>query len=321
MKKVFYLVPGDSSYKYPIGNAFKRIGWQVRYFDYRKGNLPIRIFRFLPWIGGFEKADKEINNKIISICKEYKPDIILTAKGEKLSENLMKSIKHSENITVDLFPDYLNHWPTIKEISLYYDYFFTFDKATIKKLQHLGRKNIRFLPQATEPEWGIRMNKVYDVSFIGTYNPWREEYLSVLKRFNLNIWGDKRWYRSALVNCTRGGRVSLKEMKKIIKQTKINLNIFFDNKTIIEGVSLRPYEITGSGGFLLSQFVKGYKDIFIEDREMVSFKSPKEMVEKVRFYLNDDKNREMIAEQGYRRTLQEHTYTYRIMQLLKIIGM
>lgn len=318
-KRVLLLVPADSSYKRAIGAAFKNLGWDVLYFDYRKGDLPIRIFRFIPLIGGPEKAKRKIEEKIIRIVSEYRPKVVLVAKGEAVSKRILLGVKHYGCVTANLFPDYLNHWPVIKEISRYYDFFFTFDQATIKRLVRLKRKNIYYMPQATDPEEDIGKEKIYDITFIGTYNKWRENYLSSLKRFNLNIWGDQRWFNSSLKKFTRGGRMKLFKMKDIIKRSKINLNIFFDDETPMEGVSLRPYEITGSGGFLLTQYVKDYDNVFVNDKEIVYFKTPQEMVDKVKFYLKNDEDRGKIAYAGYLKTLKDHTYEKRMKQMLEII--
>lgn len=318
MKKLLFLVPGDSSYKYPIGHAFEKLGWQIKYFDYRKGDMPIRVYRFLPFLGGFNKAALAVKKRIIKINNQFQPDIILTAKGELLDGQLLLKLKTSTNLLINLFPDYLNHWPLIKEVSKYYDFFFTFDKSTITKLEKIGRKNIRYLPQATEIEKDINYKKNCDVSFIGTYRPWREKYLLYLKEFDFHLWGDVRWQNTSLKPFYKGPRVPLYKMKEIIKRSKINLNIYFEG-TPMEGVSLRPYEITGSGGFLLSQYVKDYDNVFVNNKEMVYFKSPREMREKVRYYLNHKIEREKIARAGYKRTIKDHTYATRVKQLLSII--
>ncbi len=320
MQQLLYLVPSASSYKKAIGNAFLQLGWKVKYFDYRKGDFPIRVYRFLPLIGGFEKAKTVLENRIIEINKELKPDLILTAKGELLTERVMKTIKKSWNITANIFPDYLNHWELIKKISAYYDFFFTFDNAIIKKLKRIGRKNVYYMPQATQPEKNIKKGKKYDVSFVGTYNKWRENYFTGLRSLDFNIWGDKRWFNSSLKKYVRGGRIPLKRMKEIIKKSRININVFFDDETPMEGVSIRPYEITGSGGFLLTQYVKDYDNVFLNKKEIVYFKTPAEMKRYIEFYLKKDDLRNKIAERGYVRTLKDHTYEIRMKQMLIIIN-
>ena len=318
MKKVLLLIPGDSSFLLPIVRYFEQKKWQVSHYDYRKGSNFVRIFRFTPVIGGFEKAMQKIFEDILKTANNFKPDLILVIKGENLTPQFLKKLKvqNPKSTLVNWFPDPLNQWELMKTISPYYDYYFDSDPSVCRKLKKIGRKNVHYLTFASEFESNTNKKKKYDVAFVGTYSPFREKYLSSLKKFYLNIWGDPRWFKSSLRQFTRGGRIHQSKMKDIVKRSRININIH--HNTPREGTNLRVFEITGSGGFLLSDYVKDLERIFKIGKEIETFKNSNELVKKVRFYLGNPFSAAKIAQKGYARAKRNHSYKERLAQMLKI---
>src|SRR3972149_6712964 len=156
-----------------------------------------------------------------------------------------------------------------------------------------------------------------NVSFVGTYTPERESILAKFKQFDINIWGDPRWLKSGIKNNARGGRVTQDKMKDIINKSKININIhsFFPS----EGANLRNFEVTGSTGFLLTDYVKAQEDLFKIGKDIVCYNSPKDIVVKTAYFLDHEKEREAIARQGFIRAIKDHNYKKRIKQMLSII--
>lgn len=319
MKKILFLVPGNSSFKYTVGEAFQNLGYEVKYFDYRKGDLPIRILRFLPKIGGFKKAEQEIERKILKIAKRYQPDIVYVNKGETLTNGLVSKLKKSGSLTINLFPEYLNYWDLAKKISKPYDFFIVFDYPLEKELKKIGRKNVFYLPFGAKIEEPLKTNQVYDVSFVGTYRPSREKYLANFSEFNLNIWGDPRWAKSSLKRFVRGGRISLHEMKMVIRQSRISLNIYFEGYNL-NGAPLRIFEVTGTGGFLLSEYRKVLSELFVLEKEIVCGKGINELKQKIRYYLNNPQKRGRVAMAGYKRARKDHCWEKRLKEMFEIIA-
>lgn len=317
-KRVLFLVPGNSSFKYTVGEAFTSLGYDVKYFDFRRGDLPIRILRFCPGIGGFEKAKEEVEKKIYKIVVGYKPDILYVNKGETLSNNLIRRIKKRGVLTVNLFPEYLNYWDLAERISKAYDYFIVFDYPLLRKLKKIGRKNVFYLPFGAKIEPWQTTPKKYDLSFVGSYRPSREKYLSNFTEFDLNIWGDPRWAKSSLKQFTRGGRITLKQMKEVIRQSKVNLNIYFEGYNL-NGAALRIFEVTGTGGFLLSEYRDVLSELFKIDKEITTGRSIKELKRKISFYLTNTQKREKIALAGYNRAKRDHRWEKRLKEMFALI--
>ena len=59
--------------------------------------------------------------------------------------------------------------------------------------------------------------------------------------------------------------------------------------------------------------------MFEVNREIVTYHSNEELLEKINYYLNHEEERRKIAEAGQRRTLKDHTYTVRMRELKEIL--
>jgi spore maturation protein CgeB len=56
-------------------------------------------------------------------------------------------------------------------------------------------------------------------------------------------------------------------------------------------------------------------DYYVDGKEVVIFKSMNEMMEKAKYYLEHQEERDKIAKAGYERTIKEHTYEQRFKEI------
>lgn len=108
------------------------------------------------------------------------------------------------------------------------------------------------------------------------------------------------------------------EMPKVFHESKINLNFTIPN--IKSGIPLRIWDILGSGGFLLTNFQAEIPCYFKEGEDLVCFDDLDDLREKVGYYLEHEKERQEIAENGYRKVKEHHSYRKRIQSILDIVG-
>lgn len=111
---------------------------------------------------------------------------------------------------------------------------------------------------------------------------------------------------------------SLKELHHTFKASKINLNISL--KGIEGGTPQRIMDIMGAYGFALTNYCSETADLFEEDREIVMFRTPEELAEKVDYYLSHDEERERIAAAGYEKVMKCYTCEKKTRQLLAWVG-
>ncbi len=108
-----------------------------------------------------------------------------------------------------------------------------------------------------------------------------------------------------------------KETPKVYFSSRINLNMTL--RSIETGLPLRVFDIMGVGGFLMSNYQKEFEELYVPDKEVVLFSSMDELIDKTRFYLTHERERLIIAMNGYKRTLAEHTMKHRAATILKTV--
>ncbi|TRT56206.1 MAG: glycosyltransferase family 1 protein [Microcystis aeruginosa Ma_QC_C_20070703_M131] len=83
--------------------------------------------------------------------------------------------------------------------------------------------------------------------------------------------------------------------------------------------NMRLFEATGVGTCLVTDWKDNLHDLFEPDREVVTYRSPQECVEKVKWLLEHPQEREAIAQAGQARTLKYHTFDQRAIEIDYII--
>jgi hypothetical protein len=101
------------------------------------------------------------------------------------------------------------------------------------------------------------------------------------------------------------------DMFSTLASSRIALNIHIDVARG-EAANMRLFEATGVGTCLMTDWKPNIADFFEPGREVVTFKSVSEAVEKARYLLDHDQERLDIAHRGQARTLREHATGDRI---------
>ncbi|MCM1388208.1 MAG: glycosyltransferase [Bacillus sp. (in: Bacteria)] len=116
---------------------------------------------------------------------------------------------------------------------------------------------------------------------------------------------------------TRFPEVYREEAYKIFYASKINLNITL--RSIESGIPMRIFDIMSVGGFVLSNYQEELAELFEEDKEIVLFRTPEEMIEKIDYYLSHEKARIKIGYNGYQKVKKCYTYEQQVQKLLTIL--
>ncbi|MEM2116094.1 MAG: glycosyltransferase [Candidatus Woesearchaeota archaeon] len=182
-------------------------------------------------------------------------------------------------------------------MSKYFDIVFCAQKTFAEKLSS-PKKKVEWLPLACYPKFHSRKsaNKTYDLAFVGSLDKRRIGIKNILENEGLKIFF---------------GQSDPQNIGKIYSSAKIVLNI---NKRF--DLNMRVFEGMCAGSLMLSEDFDGRKDIFKED-QIVVFSSEDEMLEKIRYYLKNEEEREKIAHSGMREVLEKHTYMNRIKKILE----
>ena len=102
------------------------------------------------------------------------------------------------------------------------------------------------------------------------------------------------------------------EVITIFSNSKINVNISSSYKdSRVKQIKGRIFEVPMCGGFLLTDYVDGLEDYFKIGEEIVCYETQQDLVEKIIYYLENEKERKTIAMNGYRACQQRHTWKHR----------
>ncbi|MEK6910277.1 MAG: glycosyltransferase [Nanoarchaeota archaeon] len=296
-----------------------------KYYAYQTWNAPLRkIFQefvsFDPQEETYKYGKDLMNKRFLEKVRKENPDYIFLwlIYDEFYIETLLKIREICPKAKIinycgdddAMFDNYSIY------LSYIIDYFFVTHKEYIP-----GYKNKAFLSCATNTDQfkPLDIENKYDVTFIGTPKNDRKEFIEYLmdKGLNMKIFG-AGWSDYPKFNKIYGGFLNPEEYTKVINQSKINLN-FTKNYAGVTHVIQRFFEINACRAFQLTEYSKRYTELFKDKMELAMFKTKEELLQKIKYYLKNEKEREIIADRAYKRVMKDFSKDSEFKRLFKII--
>lgn len=273
---------------------------------------------------------KHIMNQLLSISNL---DLIICT-HDWLTFYEVEKLKRNINSEIALwFPDGVINFGRAYFMTAGYDYLFFKDEYIVKNMKsYYGFNNVYYLPEAFNPEIHkpVQFNKddegrfQCDISMVGNLHSHRIPILEKLvceKKYNIKIYGGKSPFYipvSEKIDSSYTKQFAGNETKaKAMVYSKIALNTLHMGE--VESANVRVFEIAGIGAFQLTAYRKGLEELFVIGKEIETYSSYEELIEKIDFYLKNDKKRIEIAKNGYRRAITDHTYEVRLKKLIDIV--
>lgn len=121
-----------------------------------------------------------------------------------------------------------------------------------------------------------------------------------------------------------GDVLSDNAMIKLYSQSKINLGFSscgntHQKKERILQVRLRDFEVPMSGGFYMVEYMEELEEFFEIGKEIVCYEDKHDLLDKIKYYLSHDSEREKIRAAGRARCLRDHTWQKRFTMVFKQI--
>jgi spore maturation protein CgeB len=110
---------------------------------------------------------------------------------------------------------------------------------------------------------------------------------------------------------------SVSEAPKVFYSSRINLNITL--RSIETGIPARVFDIMSVGGFVLSNWQEEIPELFEEGKEIVTFKTPEELIEKADYYLAHEQERVRVGINGYQKIKQCYTYEHQMQKIIDVL--
>lgn len=123
---------------------------------------------------------------------------------------------------------------------------------------------------------------------------------------------------SQLPRAKLGGIVDyVTEMPRVFRDSRINLNMSL--RSIRSGIPLRALDVMGAGGFLMSDYQPELAEYFEDGKELALYGSAEELMDKTAYYLAHEKERQQIADAGFRKVKELFSYEVRVAQMLGLV--
>lgn len=108
------------------------------------------------------------------------------------------------------------------------------------------------------------------------------------------------------------------ELSAVYNQSKININITLH--CIESGVPQRVFDVMAAGGFLISNYQQELEELFVIGKEIVVFHNLDELRELVRYYMDHEEERRLIAENGRKKVMELHGYADRLDKIFDLVS-
>lgn len=180
-----------------------------------------------------------------------------------------------------------------KRIIKAHKYCVTTHKDALKNYDEIGFKNVFLESWGFDPGvWNKKnVKKEIPVFFCGSANPTRNQMIKDIQREGIQV-----------VCCGPGysKKLPLSDMVNCYRKAKIALNFVKGERGgfFYEQVKARNFEIPAVGTFQLSESCQELNRFF-GPMDLETFKTPKEAAQKIRYFLENEEEREKIAQKGY----------------------
>lgn len=346
--KIIYTGIQYSFYKKESGLSFEHNNF---YLSLK--NFPGVEVIYFPFDRILEVGKKKFNEELREAIEKEKPELLFVFMlTDEVSRELFDEVRR-KGITKTLawFSD--DHWRFFnysRYWAPHFDWVVTVYPKAVGWYRGIGYQNV------ISSQWGantelykpVGMERKVNVSLVGSWNQSRGAIIDEFKRAGIpaTVYG-AGW---------KTGRLSERDMIRLFSESKVNLGIntpsvdyslkslgkiFFRrsvNRIVpdiwhfpqnlhswLSGkktpqIKARIFEIPACGGFLMTGYADGLETYYELGKEVVVYENTTDLIEKTKYYLNHDEERERISRAGYERTIKDHGYEKRFHEIFRIIG-
>ena len=308
----------------PFSNSFRRyrtlemLGHQTIGIDtdhFILGSLFTKIHYHLNIGPGIHS----LNNQIIKTIKGHSIDLLLVDNKSYITKRTLTKIKSISPKTkiVNIITDdpgigNKRSWRLALETAAFFDMHFVQRVPNIAELKSYGAKDVALCFRSYDPHFHrpIKLspeeNKVFHaaVGFIGTYEEDRESFIAYLIKNGIpvRVVGDS-WAKGKYWNLVQPfyGGPSIYGEDYIRNINGMDIALHFLRKANRDEQDSRTFEIPACGKFMLAERSPLHTQFFVENEEAVFFDSKEDLLEKVKYYLLHEDERNRIAYNGMQR--------------------
>ncbi len=284
------------------------------FLDWTLGRIPLVRGTFRP---------RWVYKAFISQVEDFKPDVIYMHNINYVEPEILYSLKNRVKLIVGQIASPLPE----NQFLTPYDMIFSSLPNLVREIQFRGIRSA-LVPLAFEPRIIPiigRQKRQYNLTFVGGFSPLHQQRIKLINKVGEELPIDIFGYGSHLVNdigsmIRHHGETWGKQMYEILAQSRITINNHID-MAINYANNLRLFEATGMKTLLITDYKSNLNELFVPGKEVETYRSPEELITKVKYYLDNPNKADKIIKAGYRRVIKDHTYIERCKMMLTIIKM
>jgi len=294
------------NFYHSLNSYSKKQNWDFVHYDFMERGLEVGLDLMTQEL--FELAKKERPTFLFAVLFDFHRDP---------RHEVFKHISSLGTITIHWFCD--DHWRFEKYSSVvapHFDFVCTTANSALPKYEKLGISN-----KVIKTQWACNhelyvpydIEKDLEISFVGQPHGNRVEVLSTLIKSGLKLevfgfgWENRP-------------RIPFHQMVRLFSRSKINLNLSNSSTMIGQQIKGRNFEIPGTRSFLLTSNAENLSEYYEDEKEIVISDTAEELAGKANYYLKNENERNKIAQNGYKRTLAEHTWHHRLDEIFGYIN-
>ncbi len=305
----------------------------------------------------YRLGPRGMNRELLRRVQAEKPQAaFFYVNGDEIQPDVIREITRENGVTTVYWcaDDSWRFDSVSKRYAPNYSWSVTLNSGAAEKYRRLGCKVIHSQSAANtqifRPTGG---KKDISVSFVGTRNAPRAKAVEALQKAGVNV--------SVFGRDWPSGKISREKMVEVFSRSRISLNLnqpsfhwgfrplarlFFKKANFVfEPFQIRPdfwhflrnlrewhqkkvlqikartFEIAACRSLGITMPADNLGDYYAIGKEIVVYKDIPDLIEKIRYYLAHDAEREQIAQAGYERTLRDHTVSKRLEQIMETIGL
>lgn len=271
----------------------------------------------------FNKGKKKTEEKLINLFSDERPDFLFIFDSLYYDLDLpilLTKLKFISPKTKTVFfsgdDDLL--FDSVRYLGVFFDYLMVAQNDYVQLYKKDNLKNIIFITQVSPSTIAKNSTKIYDVSFIGTPKADRKEIIEYLHKNGVRValFGSSNWTKYPSLKKIYLGPLPAEDYLKTVNQTKINICLS-KNMLGIPHMKGRFMEYAECFAFSLVEDNPQLRKLFQEGKEIIFFKSKEELLEKVKYYLKNEKERQRIAIAAHRRYKRDYDFEKSISKFIR----
>jgi glycosyltransferase involved in cell wall biosynthesis len=313
-----------------LARGFEQAGAESRTFNYRERGLRMGLMRAF-------SREKELllrterTKRVLGAIRSFSPDIVLVNGGRLDLPRIRAGMKGTlvfwdmdgpeGELVNEGFP-----WENGVDLVL------TVSRPLERRFSSPHGVPVRYLPHGTDLDFyapGSVSREQHErfaapLAFVGRVCERREKLLEGLVDLGLVVWGSawsNKTISRSLKGCVREGKDAIgPDLLALYRSSAVVLNILRDPFVSPPSIlSLQAFSIPSTGACMLTDWVEELEDAYDPDREVISFRSTDELVEKARRYSTDREAARRVAAAGRRRCEADHSLGKRAQSILDLV--